>query len=83
MESKDSSWKDSIASVVLQVLTGLLPTKCTNCTHFQVFDTRIVPPKILPLAPELKQRKKPAEKPEKSVAIGNHKSRMLKVPLKN
>ena len=61
MELKDYSWKDSIASVVLQVniLVRL----------FQAFKDRKVPPNILPLSPEMNVRQKAALKPDKVVSV--------------
>ena len=76
MEAKDSSWKDAIASVVLQVFLRSRKFTNTFIRLFQVFHDRKVPPNVLPLNPELKTRNKPASKPEKSEAVARHQTRM-------
>jgi hypothetical protein len=43
----------------------------------QAFHDRKMPPNVLPLAPELKKRKKTAVRPDKSDAISRHQSRMM------
>ena len=76
MEPKDYSWKDSIASIVLQVIQGDFSSSKRLFRVLQAFHERKVPPNLLPLAPELKQRKKTAARPEKSVAVSRHQSRL-------
>ena len=72
---KDSSWKDAIASVVMQVVL-IYMKRALILNFFQVFHDRKVPPNVLPLNPELVMRSKPATKPEKDVAISRHQTRM-------
>ena len=74
---KDDSWKDAIASVVMQVdQDTLIIISLDHKFILKVFHDRKVPPNVLPLNPELMVRVKPAARPDKSDAIAKHQTRM-------
>ena len=77
MEEKDFSWKDALMSIVLQFRKNNIYFPLISFLFiFQAFHDRKMLPNLLPLAPELKQRKKTAVRPDKAEAVARHQSRM-------